>query len=190
VRLGAVLNSPEITEAESPYALAAIRLLLFTGCRRDEILSLKWEHVDFGRDLLLLPDSKTGQRPVYLSAPAKHVLSTTPRLEGNPFVIVGERDGSHWVNLQKPWRRIRQAAGLDGVRIHDLRHSYASMAAIGGAPLLYIGKLLGHTQAQTTARYTHLANDPVRQVNEDVGRRMAAAMAGHMAEVTPLRRRG
>jgi integrase len=187
VRLGAVLSSPQVGKTESPHALAAIRLLLLTGCRRDEVLSLRWEQVDFDRDLLLLPDSKTGQRPVYLSAPAKEVLSAIPRVQGNPFVIVGERDGSHWVNLQKPWRRIRQAAGLDGVRIHDLRHSYASMAATGGAPLLYIGKLLGHTQAQTTASYAHLANDPVKQVNEEVGRRIAAAMGGQAAEVIPLR---
>lgn len=188
VRLGAVLSSPEVAGSESPHVVAAVRLLLLTGCRRGEILTLKWEYVDFDRDFLVLPDSKTGQRSIHLSAPAKEVLSELPRVEGNPFVILGEREGSHWVNLQKPWHRIRSKAGLEGVRIHDLRHSYASIAATGGAPLLYIGKLLGHTQAQTTARYAHLANDPVKQVNEDVGRRIAAAMSGATAEVTVFRR--
>jgi integrase len=186
--LGAVLSSAEVNGSESPYVIASIRLLLFTGCRRGEILNLKWEYIDFDRDLLFLPDSKTGQRAVQLSAPAKAVLSALPRVEGNPFVIVGERDGSHWVNIQKPWRRIRRNAGLEGVRIHDLRHSYASIAAAAGASLLYIGKLLGQTQAQTTARYAHLANDPVRQLNEEVGRRIASAMSGRGAEVIALRK--
>ena len=140
VRLGAVLGSSQVERSELPHVIAALRLLLLTGCRRGEILTLKWENVDFERDLLVLPDSKTGQRAIHLSAPAKQVLAELPPVEGNPFVIVGERDGFHWVNLQKPWHRIRHSAGLDNVRIHDLRHSCASVAATGGAPLLYIGK--------------------------------------------------
>jgi integrase len=189
LRLGDVLSSPEVVESESPYVIAAVRLLLLTGCRRGEILTLKWEYVDFELGLLLLPDSKTGKRTVHLSAPAKEVLTGLFRVEGNPYVIVGERDGWHWVNLQKPWARLRKKAGLEGVRIHDLRHSYASVAATGGASLLYIGKLLGHTQPQTTARYAHLANDPVKQVNDEVGRQIAGAMSGHKAKVVNLHKR-
>lgn len=91
-------------------------------------------------------------------------------------MIVGSRSGGHLVNLQKPWRRIRSEAGLSDVRLHDLRHSFASVAAANGASLLLIGKLLGHSQPQTTARYAHLVNDPVREANEAIGKRIATLM--------------
>ena len=151
--------------------------------------SLYVEHVDFERTMLLLPDSKTGAKAVYLSAPALDVLAKLPRLAGNPHVIAGEREGAALVNLQKPWRRIRAKAGLDGVRIHDLRHSFASVGAAGGLSLPMIGKLLGHTQAATTERYAHLAADPVRAANEAIGERIAAMMKGGGADVVRLTRR-
>jgi len=103
--------------------------LLFTGARLSEILTLKWAFVDFERSLLLLPDSKTGQKIVRLNQHAAAVLHKLPRIADNPYVIAGRRAGSHLINLQKPWRRIRALAGLDDVRIHDLRHSFASVAA-------------------------------------------------------------
>jgi integrase len=106
------------------------------------------------------------------------VLQTVPRLEGNPYVICGEKPGQHLVNLEKPWRRIRKSAGLEDVRLHDLRHSFASVAASGGQSLIVIGKMLGHSQAQTTARYAHLADDPVKAATDAVGSRIAAAMEG------------
>ena len=161
---------------ESPYVVAAVRLLIFTGARLSEILELQWDHVDIERAMLLLPDSKTGKKAIYLNAPALEVLTVLPRLEGNPFVIVGQKDGSHRVNLQKPWRAIRKRAKLDDVRLHDLRHSFASIAAAGGASLFMIGKLLGHTQSATTERYAHLAADPLRAANEAIGQRIIAAM--------------
>src|SRR4030095_3011498 len=99
-----------------------------------------------------------------------------PRVSGNPHVIVGGKTGAHLVNLEKPWRRIRKAAGLDDVRLHDRRHSFVSVGAGMGLPM--IGKLLGHSQPQTTARYAHLDHDPVKAANEAIGRRIAAAMAG------------
>lgn len=159
------------------HIVAAIRLLLFTGARLGEILTLKWEHVDLEAGVLRLAESKTGAKLVYLNAPAREVLANLPRLKGNPYVIIGEKKGAHLVNLEKPWRRVRKAAGLDDVRLHDLRHSFASMGAAGGMSLPLIGKLLGHSQAQTTHRYAHLADDPVRQASEAVAARIAAAMA-------------
>jgi integrase len=151
------------------YAVAAIRLLLLTGARLNEIVSLRWEDVDLEAGLLRLPDSKTGAKVILLNQPAQALLRELPRAEGNPFVIVGEVKNAHLVNLQKPWRRIRAAAGLPEVRIHDLRHTFASVAVNAGASLPMIGALLGHKQVSTTQRYAHLAMDPLRQQNEKVG---------------------
>jgi integrase len=174
--------------AESPFVLAAIRLLVFTGARLNEILALRWEDVDIQRALMDLPDSKTGRKTIYLNAPALAVLASLPRLQGNPHVICGERDGAGMVNLQKPWRRLRQRAELEDVRLHDLRHSFASVAAAGGLSLPMIGKLLGHRSTLTTQRYAHLADDPARAANEAVAARLSAAMAPKsvQAEVTPI----
>lgn len=175
-RLGQALQEAEASGDLSPYSAAAIRLLLLTGARLSEILTLKWDYIHLDRGLILLPDSKTGAKPLTLNEAAIDVLKEISRRESNPYVIVGLVDGAHIVNLQKPWRRVRAAAGLGDVRIHDLRHSFASVAAAAGGSLPLIGKLLGHTQAQTTARYAHLADDPVRALNSDVGDRIAAAL--------------
>src|SRR5262249_40368957 len=119
-----------------------------------------------------------GKKAIRLNAPARQVLESIPRLERNPYVICGERPGQHLVNLQKAWRRIRKVAKLNDVRIHDLRHSFASMAASGGQSLIVIGKMLGHAQPATTARYAHLADDPVKAASDAVAARIAAAMNG------------
>jgi integrase len=148
---------------------------MYTGARLSEILKLRWEWVDWQHRLLLLPTSKTGKKSIVLSEPALAILRRVPRVEGNPYVICGEKPRAHLVNLQKTWRRIRKAAGLHDVRIHDLRHSFASFAAAGGASLPMIGALLGHTQSQTTMRYAHLANDPLAEVAEAVGRQIERA---------------
>jgi integrase len=176
-RLGAALSEAEALGQENPYAVAAIRLLLLTGCRRNEILSLRWHEVDFERACLRLPDSKTGARLVPLNGPALEVLAAIPRLEGNPYVIPGDRPGAHLVNLRKPWSRIQQRAGLDWVRLHDLRHSHAAVGVAAGLGLPLIGGLLGHTQPSTTAKYAHLSNDPLRIASEEIGRRIAEAMS-------------
>jgi integrase len=188
-RVGEALNEAQSDGSEDPYALAAIRLLILTGCRRDEILGARWNWVDFDRGLLNLPDSKTGAKPVHLSPAAVEVLKALPRVEDNPFIIVGKRAGQRWINLRKVWVRIRERADLQPdtlsngkvqqVRIHDLRHSFASLLATGGASLPMIGKLLGHTNPQTTARYAHLADDPLRQLNADVGNLISAALIRH-----------
>ena len=156
-RLGQVLRD---VEEEMPSAVAAFRLLLLTGCRMSEIRDLRWEYVN--GDCIELPDAKTGGRVVPLGPEARAVLSAIPRDEDNPWVIAGRLPGSHLTDLQRPWRRIRKQAGLEGVRIHDLRHSFASRALALGESLTMIGKLLGHTQVQTTARYAHLARDSIQ----------------------------
>ena len=156
-RLGQVLRD---VEEEMSSAVAAFRLLLLTGCRMSEIRDLRWEYVK--DDCIELPDAKTGGRVVPLGPEARAVLSAIPRDEDNPWVIAGRLPGSHLTDLQRPWRRIRKQAGLEGVRIHDLRHSFASRALALGESLTMIGKLLGHTQVQTTARYAHLARDSIQ----------------------------
>lgn len=181
-RLGQVLAEVETDRSVGLFAVGAVRLLLLTGARLNEIVTLQWRHVDLERRLLLLSDSKTGQKPIRLSEQAAAVLAGLPRIKGNPYVIVGMREGQHLVNLQKPWRLIRSRAGLDDVRVHDLRHSFASVGAASGGSLPMIGALLGHRQPQTTARYAHLADDPLRRLNQDVGDAIAAAMN---AQLTP-----
>ena len=143
-------------------------------------MALKCDYVDFEGGALHLPESKTGKKTVHIGAPALKVLASIDRLEGNPWVITGRRPGSHLANLQHPWRRIRSRAGLDDVRIHDLRHTFASVAVSGGQGLPMIGKMLGHTQVQTTARY-HLATKPVKRATDDVSTTIGAAMGGEVA---------
>jgi integrase len=176
-RLGEALDA-EAKATNDPYPTAAIRLLLLTGCRRSEILGLRWEWIDFERAMIFLPDSKTGRKPVYLNAPALEVLEKLPRQLGNPYVVCGRRDGSAYVGLSKVWRRVCRAAELSGVRLHDLRHSFASIGAAGNNSLLILGKLLGHRHAATTERYSHLSADPMRRAAEAIGRRINTALAG------------
>ena len=158
------------------YVVAAIRLLLFTGARLNEILTAKWEWVDFKQGTIRLPDSKTGAKTLYLNAPALAVLEALPRVRGNPFIVVGEKDGAHLVNMQKPWRAIRKAAGVDDVRLHDLRHTFASVGVTGGGSLPIVGALLGHSQPQTTDRYSHLASDPLRAASDAIARQIEASL--------------
>lgn len=185
-RLGASLAFAEKADAkgksmedgaESPFAVAAIRLLLFTGCRMSEILTAKWEAVDLDAGILTIPEPKEGRpKAVVLNAPAAKVLDDLPQLKSNPFVIVGRVHGQHLTDLEHPWQRIRSRAGLEDVRLHDLRHSFASVAVAGGATLPIIGALLGHSQPATTARYAHLSDDPLRAASKAIGERLASAM--------------
>jgi integrase len=169
----------------SPFAVAAIRLLLFTGCRRGEVLNLRWEDVDFERGVAMLPDSKTGRKPVLLGAPALRVLADLPRV--GPYVIAGDDPARPRADLKRPWDAIRKRAGLQGVRVHDLRHSFASIGAGAGLGLPVIGRLLGHTQPSTTARYAHLADDPLRRASEMISQSIAEAMGdGTPSKKAPL----
>jgi integrase len=173
------------------FAATAIRLLILTGARLREVLLARWEHVDLDRGVIHLPDSKSGAKPIYLSAAAQEVLSTLPRVSGNPYLIPGVKAGAPRADLKKPWAAVTRAAGLRGVRIHDLRHSFASFGAAASLGLLIIGKLLGHTQAATTHRYAHLDADPLRRAAETIGATISAAMDGKGgAEILPLKPTG
>jgi integrase len=174
--LGALLEALDAAGAKESigrYEAAAIHLLIFTGCRVSEITTLEWANVDLANARIVLEHHKTeqyGTKIIPLNAPTLNVLKKLPREADNPYVIVGANKGMHLINLQKPWRRLRKAAGLDDVRMHDLRHSFASFAVAAGIPLAIIGGLLGHRSVQTTARYAHLANDPLKQATDIVGR--------------------
>ena len=164
--------------------VAALRLLLFTGARLREILHLRWDHVDFERGLLLLPDSKTGRKAITLSAPALAVLQSLERI--GAFVMPSANPDTPRADLNKPWAAVIEAASLPGQRIHDLRHSFASVGAGAGLGLPIVGKLLGNTQAATTQRYAHLDADPIRRAADAIGATIAVALDG--AEPTALSR--
>lgn len=176
-RVGEVLLEMEAERIEMSSAIAAIRLLMLTGCRLNEILKLEWQHVRLRAGELHLPDSKTGGKIVQLGDAAVAVLRALPRLEDNPWVITGKLQGARLTDLQPFWQRVRARAGLNGVRIHDLRHTFASVAAAKGLSLPMIGKLLGHSQVQTTARYAHLAQGTVKEAANDVSEMIAGRMA-------------
>jgi integrase len=169
-----------------PFAVAAIRLLILTGARLREILDAQWSQLDLERGILFLADSKTGKKPLYLSAAAQAVLAAIPRVESNPHIIAGSREGAPRADLNKPWRAVKRASNLEGVRIHDLRHSFASFGAGAALGLPIIGKLLGHSQAATTHRYAHLDADPLRRAAETIGATISAAMDGRRPNVAEL----
>lgn len=175
-RLGEALAAAEAIGVESQYAVAAIRLLALTGCRRNEILTLKWAYIDYGHKCLRLPDSKTGAKVVHVGVAVLALLKAIPEVPGNPYVVPGWRGEGHVVDLQQVWARIRKAAGLDDVRLHDLRHSFASVGASRGDSLLVIGALLGHRSAKTTERYAHLANHPVKSAAERISHEISALL--------------
>lgn len=181
-RLGEALAAAEQAKPKLAHTVAAYRLLLLTGCRLGEIQTLKWSYVDFERNEFRLPDSKTGAKTVHFGPIVGEVLKGLKRVEDNPFVIVGNVRGTHITDLQHPWRRIRADAGLDDVRIHDLRHTFASGGLLEGEGLPMIGKLLGHTQVQTTARYAHLAADPVKRAAGKISDRLANSLFGSSRE--------
>ena len=172
-------------------AAAAIRLLIFTGARLREILDLEWSSVDLDRGLLRLKDSKTGPKTILLNPPARAVLAGLDRT--GRFVLKG--DGDHpRSDIKRPWKLVCRAAGLINVRPHDLRHSFASVGAADGHGLLILGKLLGHSQAATTAKYAHFDNDPLRKASDAIARSIAASMgeapAPASADVLPFRKGG
>ena len=167
-RLGDALREIEDEDSETQSAINAIWLLMLTGCRLNEIMTLKWRFVCLEAGELRLPESKTGAKTVHIGGAAIDRLKRIERLDDNEYVITGKVPGAHLTDLQHPWRRIRKRANLDDVRIHDLRHSFASRGLLVGEGLPMIGKLLGHTQVQTTARYAHLASDPVKSAADRI----------------------
>jgi len=167
----------EVEGREPWQAVAAVRLLLLTGARRREVLEMRWQDLDLERGIWNLPDSKTGARIVPLNAPALAVLTGLPRIKGSPWVLPSDRrPGKHFVGIGHPWERIRSRAGLDGLRLHDLRHSMASVGRAAGLPLGILQGLLGHREARTTEKYAHIGPDPLKEGSELIGRRMAEAL--------------
>jgi integrase len=180
-----------------PYAVAAIRLLILTGARLREILYARWDWLDWDRGILFLQDSKTRKKPVYLSHMALQILSEIPRLEGNPHIFPGDNPGTHRSDLKRPWAAIRRAAGLltageasqaggksraiskalPNVRLHDLRHSFASVGVGSSLGLPMVGKLLGHSTVRSTSKYAHLETDPLHKSVNLIGERIADALA-------------
>ena len=171
-RLGRVLDEAEEKGGARMYAALAVRLLLLTGCRKNEIVYLHWDHVDLEAGEMRLPDTKTGPRTVQLSPAAVELLERIPRADGNPHVIAGARGANAMTNLQAHWAIIRERAGLEDMRLHDCRHTFASRALALGESLPMIGRMLGHSEVKTTARYAHLARDSVHEAGERVAARI------------------
>jgi integrase len=184
-RLGATLDEAE-REGEHPHGINAIRLLVLTGCRREEIMTLQWPFVDFEHGCFRLPDSKTGAKIVRLGTAALDLLAALPRFN-SPFVFPVARvtkaspkrrvGAGNFIGIEPIWRRVRKRAGLEDVRLHDLRHSFGSVAADAGLGLPIIGAMLGHRQASTTARYVHIGHDPVQAAADQTAGAIAKALS-------------
>ncbi|HEY3287035.1 MAG TPA: tyrosine-type recombinase/integrase [Gemmatimonadaceae bacterium] len=162
----------------NPFAVAAIRLLALTGCRENEILSLRWDAIDFERGHLRLDDTKTGKSVRPLGQSAAAILASLPRVVGNPYVIPGSKAKQHLKEIKRTWCAVRHAAKLKGLRLHDLRHSFASVPAASGESLLVVRSLLGHKQVATTERYAHLGNDPVKRAADKTSDDIAGWLKG------------
>jgi integrase len=179
-------HAPPTLKPANPYAIVAIRLLMLTGCRESEILTLRWDAVDFERGYLRLRETKTGKNNRPLGRSAALVLHDLPRVQGNPYVLPGNLPGQHLKEIKRLWYAVRYAAGLEDLRLHDLRHSYASVSASGGESMLVLRTLLGHTRVATTERYAHVADDPVRRAADRTSDDIAAWLATIDMPVTPL----
>ncbi|MZR29645.1 tyrosine-type recombinase/integrase [Sneathiella litorea] len=176
VSLGKALREAE-QKGENLFAIAILKLLIFTGCRKGEIESLKWSEVDFQSDYLWPEDSKTGAKAIPLNAGAMETLNGIAALDGSDFVFPAHRGDGYYQGTLKVWMRIREEAGLNDVRLHDLRHSFASVAVSGGASLPVIGTLLGHSSTTITQQYAHLHDNPLRLATEAVGIKITEAFS-------------
>ena len=177
-RLNAVLTRDEFW---CPNVVAIVRLLMLTGCRFSEIASLEWDWIKDKR--IRLPDSKSGPRTVWLSSAAHAVIDAIPRYSADcPYLFPGRPPTRPIDTIQRQWDRIRDEAGLPGLRIHDLRHSWASVAAMNGVDMVTVAKLLGHSLVETTERYVHLSDQSVADAADRVSGRISAALAGRGAE--------
>ena len=152
----------------SPYTLAALWMLLYTGCRENEVLTLQWKDVHLEDGYIYLPDSKVGVRAIPLNNKAKQVLCSLQKQEGNPYVFCGNILGQHLKETKTTWRKVRELAGISDVRLHDLRHSFASFALKKGVDLYTVSKLLGHKNIKTTTRYAHLELDHLKKATNKV----------------------
>ncbi len=177
-RLNAVLTRDEF---RCPDVVAIVRLLMLTGCRFGEVASLEWDWIRGKR--IHLPDAKSGPRTVWLSSAARAVIDAIPRYSADcPFLFPGRPATRHVTNIAFEWNRIREEADLPGLRLHDLRHSWASVAAMNGVDMVTVAKLLGHALVETTERYVHLSDRSVADAADRVSGRIHAALAGSGAE--------
>ena len=182
-RLGRALDEAVTCRRVSPYSVAAIRLLILTGCRKREILHLRWEQVNLRAAELVLAETKTGPRTVSLSSTAVRVLESIPRVAVSPWVIPGRVEGRPMRNIDEAWGVVCELAGLEDTRIHDCRHSFASRALALGENLPMIGRLLGHSELQATERYAHLDRDWVREAAVRISESIAAdVLTGYPGE--------
>ncbi|WP_449415016.1 tyrosine-type recombinase/integrase [Ochrobactrum teleogrylli] len=183
-RLGKALDSAE-RKGVSIFAVAAIRFLSMTGCRRNEALTLQWSWIDFEHRIAKLPDSKTGQKVLHLGDSALSLIKSLPKVAGSPLVFPSSVGGDRPLSIQKTWHDIRSEADLRDLRIHDLRHNFASMAVSSGQSLYLVGKLLGHSQSQTTQRFAHLAPDPIRDAADSVSNMIGENLSRTCSEDAP-----
>ena len=174
-------------EGANPAAIAIIRLLAFTGARKSEIASLRWSEVDLARGYLRLGDSKTGAKIIPIGAPACEVLAGVEAIDSSEFVFPATSGDSHFQGVEKVWRKARLAAGFPDLRLHDLRHSFASVGLARGDALPVIGAILGHADVKTTSRYAHLADDPVKLAADAISKSVQAAFSSKpSAEIIPI----
>jgi integrase len=172
----------EVERAGNPFPCAAIRLLMLTGCRKGEIIDLQWRDVDIDNRCLRLRDSKTGAKIVHLNDQALNVLNNLRKTDDNPYVITGRKIESGRGGIDRTWSRVRTAARLPDVRLHDLRHSFASVAVRSGLSLPIVGALLGHKHASTTMRYAHLSAEPLKTAAASIGADIFKAMSSTTAQ--------
>jgi integrase len=189
-RFGAALKDLQSERKVSPWAAAALRLLILTGARSSEILTLKWSFVDLERGILHLPTSKTGKKDIVLSAAAVGVLKAIPKVEGVPYVVAGRRHGERMTSLQRPFALVCERAKVSGLRIHDLRHTAASVATSAGVGLPVVGRLLGQSQSYTTQRYSHIHDSAERAAAEVIADKVLPLIGtGAVSAVKTKRRR-
>jgi integrase len=186
-KIGKALAALE-ADGANPSAIAVIRLLAFTGARKSEITGLRWSEVDLGRGYLRLCDSKTGAKVIPIGAPACEVLARLAAIQGSDYVFPASRGEGRFQGVERVWKKVRSLAGFPTLRLHDLRHSFASVGLARGDALPVIGAILGHADVKTTSRYAHLADDPVRKAADGISKSVHDAFAGRpSADVVPIR---
>lgn len=182
--IGEGIAKLEKQDAIDPTIAAALKVMLLTGARCSEILTLKWEYFNESKEKALLPNSKTGAKVLPIPPTAWEVISALPRV--NEYCFPGRWGRGHIINVKDTWKRICKAGGISGWRIHDLRHAFASYAANSGKSLPIIGKILGHSQASTTSRYAHLAENPVAQAAAETAEGLAQELNLGMSKIKQL----
>lgn len=172
----------------NPFAIGAIRFLMLSGWREQEALTLRWDMIDLDERRVDLPDSKSGRSYRDLGGAAVQLLIELPRLSGSRYVFPGQKTNRPLADIKHVWGAVREAAGLPTLRLHDLRHAFGSVGAEMGVPLLTLGAVLGHSEIETTKKYAHLGDDPVRRAADEISASIAASLSGQAKRPIALRR--